>query len=317
MDDRSRGHYSRSLDIEFCGMQSHRLYIRRSVIDFADIKWLHVEASTLCNAWCPACPRNNKGYGLSNEFVEENLSIDIFQKTVEQLPNLECIQFCGSYGDPVACNHLNQLIDIAKAHSKKIQIHTNGSLRSAQWWHELATQLSNINHDVWFGIDGIGDIHEIYRQATSYEKVIENARAFIDAGGTATWQFIPFKHNEHQITDCIKLSQQYKFSKFKLVQSYRNITDVQHWKTGESFRLENSELYQTMFFKPKQGILKKENCIHLTQPGIYLSASGKISPCCYFANHKWFDNIEEMFYNIDIENTLDTPDTVCLANCGS
>mgnify|MGYP003335187616 CR=1 FL=1 len=36
----------------------------------ADIKWAHVELSTKCNAWCPACPRNKNGFGLIDGLVE-------------------------------------------------------------------------------------------------------------------------------------------------------------------------------------------------------------------------------------------------------
>jgi molybdenum cofactor biosynthesis enzyme MoaA len=278
---------------------------------------LHVEASTFCNAWCPACPRNQKGIGLNPNLVEQNLSVKNFKKVIDQLGKLDGIQFCGNYGDPIACNHLDELLNIAKHATRKIQIHTNGSLRNTEWWQNLATELAEIEHDVWFGIDGIGSVHEIYRQATSYEKVIENAQAFIGAGGTATWQFIPYKHNEHQIMDCMRLSQQYKFSKFKVVKSHRNIEEAKHWKTGEPFQLVVSDIYQTLFFKPKQGILKKENCMHLEQPGIYLSANGKISPCCYFSEHRSFDNVNKMLYNLNIGNSLDNPDKLCLINCGT
>lgn len=242
-----------------------------------------------------------------------------FLEILETLPFLDGIQFCGNYGDPIASNYFDQLITVAKKHTNKIQIHTNGSLRNTNWWSILAEQLSDINHDVWFGIDGIGPVHEIYRQATDYDKVIENARAFINAGGYATWQFIPYKHNEHQIKECIKLSQTYKFSKFKLIKSFRDIKDVYHWKTGDQFQLESSEIYQKVFFKSKQGILEKENCMHLQQPGIYLAANGKVSHCCYFASddYKSFDNIEQMLYNIKIEDTLNNPDKKCLVCCGT
>ena len=298
-------------------MQSYRAFQWRTAINLDQIKWLHVEASTFCNAWCPACPRNQQGYGLTAGLTEQNLSVDKFLEVLEQLSFLDGIQFCGNYGDPIASNQLDQLITVAKKYTNKIQIHTNGGLRNTAWWIELAKQLSNIDHDVWFGIDGIGPVHEIYRQATSYEKVIENAQAFIGAGGTATWQFIPYKHNEHQILDCIRLSQQYKFSKFKAVKSHRDVKEAKHWKTGKPFLLEVSNIHQTVFFKPKQGILEKENCMHLEQPGIYLAANGKVSPCCYFSEYKSFDSINEMLYNLDIGNSLDNPDKLCLTQCGS
>ena len=60
-----------------------------------NIKWLQVENTTKCNAWCPGCSRNNNGYGLSN-FVIEDLDTNRFQEVLEEYPNLEVIQFCGT-----------------------------------------------------------------------------------------------------------------------------------------------------------------------------------------------------------------------------
>ena len=282
-----------------------------------DIKWLHIEATSKCNAWCPACSRNQNGYGITPGLIEQDLSVDKFKQVIEQCSKLSGIQFCGNFGDPIASNNILQLIDLAKSAADKIQIHTNGGLRSKAWWERLANNLKDIDHDVWFGIDGIGPTHEIYRQGTKYQKVIDNAQAFIAAGGTATWQFIPYAHNQHQLTDCIKLSQQYKFKKFKVIKSFRSTQDVKHWKTGKSFRLEPSDLYKTIFFSPKKGILEKENCMHLEQPSIYVAASGKISPCCYFSEHKSFNSVNDMLHNLDIATSLNTPDNICSSNCGT
>ena len=282
-----------------------------------DIKWLHIEATSKCNAWCPACPRNQDGYGITPGLIEQDLSVDKFKQIIEQCSKLSGIQFCGKFGDPIASNNILQLIDLAKSSADKIQIHTNGSLRSKVWWERLAHNLKDVDHDVWFGIDGIGPTHEIYRQGTKYQKVIDNAQAFIAAGGIATWQFIPYAHNQHQLKDCIKLSQQYKFKKFKVIKSFRPKQDVKHWKTGKSFKLEPSDLYKTVFFSSKNGILEKKNCMHLEQPSIYVAASGQISPCCYFSEYKSFDSINDMLHNLNIATSLNIPDKVCLFNCGT
>lgn len=287
----------------------------------SNIKWLHIEASSKCNAWCPACPRNQNGYGIAPGLVEQDLTTARLQQVLDQLGPLDGVQFCGNYGDPIACNHLLELIELVKPQTNKIQIHTNGSLRSTKWWSELANQLVSHEHDVWFGIDGIGSVHEIYRQATSYSKIIENAQAFIDAGGQATWQFIPYAHNEHQLKDVMRLSRELGFKNFKAIKSFRPTQNSRHWKTGEEFKLEPSNLYQTVFFKPKQGVLKEENCMHLSQPGIYLAANGQISPCCHLAQHhdytKSFDTVNEMLCEINIKETLDNPIPKCLIACGT
>jgi hypothetical protein len=53
------------------------------------IKWLHVEASTKCNAWCPSCPRNLGGQGLSPGLVEQDLDPGRFQTILDDFVKLD------------------------------------------------------------------------------------------------------------------------------------------------------------------------------------------------------------------------------------
>jgi sulfatase maturation enzyme AslB (radical SAM superfamily) len=283
----------------------------------SDVKWIHVEASSRCNASCPGCSRNNNGYGTKTALVEKDLDIDLYTNFIKQFPSLEGIQFCGNLGDPIAHHDFLKLVEVSKPLCKKIQIHSNAGLKSPAWWTKLATLLSDIEHDVWFGIDGIGAVHQQYRQGTDFDRVVANATAFINAGGYATWQFIPFKHNEHQIRDCMRLSQQLKFKKFKVIRSFRSdLTMVRDWRTGEHlYNLEPSTVAQKIFFKPKKSQVEFDRCMHLSMPSIYLSSTGKVSACCYFVNHVSFDQANKLFDNVQIN--LANPDTLCLNNCGS
>jgi MoaA/NifB/PqqE/SkfB family radical SAM enzyme len=283
------------------------------------IKWLHVEASTRCNAWCPSCPRNLGGQGLSPGLIEQDLDPEKFREILKDFAMLDGIQFCGNYGDPVIAGSFIELIKLALTKTQKIQIHTNGSLRNTAWWRELAELLSKTNHNVWFGIDGLKGVHEIYRQATDFDKVIENAKAFIDAGGVATWQFIPFRHNEHQIKDCMRLSQQLGFKAFKVIKSFRaDRAEAKHWRSGEVFVLEPADVYQTKWKKPESNIVDPKDCMHLEQPGVYISASGRIGSCCYLIDQNNFESTDLLLEKLDIAAMLDTtPLKSCLKNCGS
>lgn len=284
-----------------------------------DIKWLHVEASSKCNAWCPLCPRNIDGNQLHPKTIEQDLDLKTLENTIQQLPNLFAIQFCGNHGDPLAAKEFLKMIDIVKPYVKKIQIHTNGSLRNAEWWKLLALKLKNIEHDVWFGIDGLEQVHEIYRQGTDFNKIITNAKSFIDNGGHATWQFIPFEHNEHQIKDCLKLSQQLKFKKFKIVKSSRNKSAViKKFKTDEFYQINAPVKLGTAIKDPnyKKTVVPIDNCMHLNQPSLYLDVNGSISYCCYYTanwtiNKIKFDNVQQLFYN-----NVDLSNSVCIYSCG-
>jgi hypothetical protein len=282
-----------------------------------DIKWLQVENTTKCNAWCPACARNINGYGLS-DFIIEDLAIDRLQEVLEEYPNLETVQFCGTRGDTVAANNVLEHIMLAKKYAKKIQIHTHGGIRNAAWWTDLAGLLSNINHDVWFALDGLKGVHEIYRQGTDFDKTIANAQAFIDAGGHATWQFIPWEHNEHQIMACMKMSQQLKFKKFKFVKSVRKNFQGRHWQTGAPIEFRSwskDSAVNPREITPIRNQVLKQDCMHLSYPGVYLNATGKISVCCEFNIYRQSEDFDSI---PDIEHELgSTPNQTCLHACGS
>ena len=282
---------------------------------FEKIKWLHVESSTRCNAWCASCQRNNYGFGINKNLVIEDLDIDILYKTMEKMPNLESIQLCGNYGDPIAAKNIVEQLEVISsfANIKRLQIHTNGSLRTKEWWADLAKHGSKRyqQFDVEFAIDGIGDVHEYYRQGTNYHKVIENAKSFIDNGGSAVWQFIPFAHNEHQIKDCIKLSQQLGFSRFNFLKNARLPKKSYDYQTGKEKPIKawfyNSSMNR--WIKEKT-IVTNKDCMHLSYPSAFLRAAGVVTPCCYI------NNIE--IYDVNIQETIDSKNylPICLNSCG-
>lgn len=278
-----------------------------------DITWLQVENSTKCNLWCPACARNNNGFGLANNFVVEDLDESKFLSAIKQLPNLEVIQFCGTYGEFAAAANVDLHIDIALQNSNKIQIHTHGSLRNTTWWENLGKKLNNIDHDVWFGIDGLEGVHEVHRQGSQFSKVIENATAFIQAGGNATWQFIPFEHNEHQIKDCLILSQKLGFKKFKLVTSVREKLQARHYRTGDiiEFRPWSRSLNTNPYHLIQDRTnISKSDCRYLQQKTLYLNASGEFSPCCFLNLYR--TGLPDIEHEIET-----TPHHLCLLNCGN
>ena len=92
-------------------------------------------------------------------------------------------------------------------------------------------------------------LKHLYRRNTSYKKVIDNAKAFIQAGGEAHWQFIVFRHNEHQLKEAKKLSEEMGFKKIDFMYSDRFDTNNQ-WKVYDKnkhvFTLEKSSHQTTL-----------------------------------------------------------------------
>ena len=285
------------------------------MINRDQVKWIQVEATTKCNAWCPGCGRNQGGFGLAEPFEIVDLAVARLEEVLCQLPLLEVVHFCGTFGDAIAAQEIHALVKVAKQHCKKIQLNTNGSLRTTQWWTNLALELQDIEHDIWFCLDGLKDTHEIYRQGTDFDKIIANARAFIDAGGSASWQFIPWKHNEHQISDCIKMSQRLGFKNFRFINNVRSNFQARHYQTGESVNIVTWSKNQNYSrFANLQTHVPESACMHLTQPSVYLNADGKLSSCCWINQSKTVDTFDQL-PNIRLELTTN-PQPICLKSCG-
>lgn len=131
---------------------------------------------------------------------------------------LERINFNGTSGDNISHNNIQQIVhDVSQlAPQARIRVCTNGSLRSVAWWTKFGALLKDTNVEVVFGIDGLDDTHSLYRVGTNWNKIIDNATAFISAGGRAVWQMILFDHNLHQVEDCRALANKLKFHEFYL-----------------------------------------------------------------------------------------------------
>lgn len=286
------------------------------MISLGSYQWLQVEATTKCNAWCPGCARNKGGYELVDHLVLEDLRAERFQQVLSKLPGLTTIDFCGTHGDAIAAANILELINIAKEHCSKIIIRTNGSLRSTTWWQELYRVLSNINHEVWFCLDGLAGTHEYYRQGTDFSTVINNAKTFINAGGTAVWQFIPWAHNERELKECIRFSQDLGFKRFEIIKNVRTNFTARHYKDGQIIKLstwsknKNNSKYEQI----KTGVIQ-DDCQHLSQPGLYLNANGLVSNCCYFNINRATESLADL-PDIAVE-LAENPNTVCMHHCGS
>jgi MoaA/NifB/PqqE/SkfB family radical SAM enzyme len=227
------------------------------------IEWIDIELTSFCNIQCPGCFRTQSQ--VAEKIIDrELLSFDLIQQKFQQhdFPNIKIINFCGSVDEPTSHPEFFDIIKYFATWNCHINIATNGSIRSAQWWHNLAKILP-ANHRVTWGIDGADKTSEIYRQGSKFEKVQENFQSFISAGGQAVWQIIEFEHNLHQIDQAREIANQQGFKSFKIIRSHR--PDVKHIK----------HVKQTT---------DQSNCIeckYKQQKRIFVNHNGNVIPCCF------------------------------------
>jgi MoaA/NifB/PqqE/SkfB family radical SAM enzyme len=268
------------------------------MFNFQDLKDIHLEITNRCQASCPMCSRNYHG-GIENPLIKnQDWTFEEFKIILnkEVLKKISGFYFCGNFGDPIINSDLINMIDYASTVNPDlfIRIHTNGSARSTTWWKNLASALPK-NHQVIFAIDGLEDTHSIYRIGTKYETIIENAKAFISAGGVAEWCFIKFKHNEHQADEAKSRAKNLGFQYFTLKNSSRfigsKVFPVYDKDKNTVYNLEHPSDSKVNYItndmiKNYKEILKdvEIDCHALHTKEIYIDAYRKVMPCCFLAS---------------------------------
>jgi MoaA/NifB/PqqE/SkfB family radical SAM enzyme len=266
------------------------------MISYDQIREVHLEISSLCNARCPLCPRNFHGYPYNDGYIEANLSLSSVKHifTPKFLSQLRRISINGNYGDAVMNPDTPNIVEYFRSHNKDliIDISTNGSARDGIFWQRLA--LAGVR--VSFCLDGLEDTHHLYRQNTSWSTILINANTFISAGGQAIWKMIQFDHNKHQIESCRTLSEKLGFKKFELTDMGRDTGPV-YDKHGNLLHVlgkyQGETEFKVLFHKKKTDMVLVEDvipyikfknnidCYTKREKSIYISSTGDVYPCCY------------------------------------
>lgn len=189
------------------------------------VRSLHLEMTERCNAACPMCARNRSG-GPDNPLLEDaELSLEDVERALPGgfVRRLSSVMLCGNFGDPAVARDTLAVLRLLRAHKPDLAIRffTNGSVREPAWWAELGALLRGPRDICRFGIDGLEDSHAIHRRRTSFAKIIANAQALIEAGGRAGWDFLVFRHNEHEVEKARARAKALGFVQFLPKLSYR------------------------------------------------------------------------------------------------
>lgn len=261
-------------------------------------KKIQFELSSMCNALCLGCVRtDSKNFNISKTFISKKQIVDV--ETVVKLlssdamKTIETVEFCGTIDEPLMhprfFDILTEIFKINPHYS--ILIHTNASLRGVDEWAELAKILQRFkSHRVSFSIDGLSDTHALYRQKTSYEKIIENAKSYISAGGFAAWQFLVFPWNSHQVEEARSISELLGFKEFIVRHDRSIVTGLGMEKIVELKKQDNrnhsiDSTSMEQFLESYSNINNVDiECFNQIEGMYFVSYDSRLWPCCFIPN---------------------------------
>jgi MoaA/NifB/PqqE/SkfB family radical SAM enzyme len=272
------------------------------------VKRIDLEITSFCNIACPTCTRASAS--VSNVLDKKTLSFDLLKEKVRphEFPNLEIINLCGTVDEPISHPEIDKIVDhFTQWDNIRLSISTNGSIRSTKWWSELGAKSKKTGRiSIIWGVDGIDEVSEVYRNGSNFQKVRENWRAYNNAGGRSTWQFIVFEHNKHQLPLLEDIAKEEGFARTKVIYSDRPIASNSIKIVRKNERVNNTKT-ETQTIKPEStsSSVKKDTasskepskivpikiekeefesiqCRYLKSGFLFINHLGDVIPCCYF-----------------------------------
>ncbi len=226
-------------------------------------------------------------------------------------------KFCGVLGDPAFNSECVNMVEYLTDYGGYCQLSTNGGIQNTEWWHRLGTVSNRTRKvDVVFCVDGYRETNHIYRVNTVFDVIERNMDAYAKAGGTGTWMFIVFDHNEHELQLAEAHARKLGF-KFATRTGMRN--SIHDWvavvrkkqegkvvkeevvitTTGEKEHSKKEQIIELQKFieKPvddkKQEILNSIVCKLIHEGEIFIAANQTMWPCCFLWD-SYFKNKENI-----------------------
>jgi len=210
---------------------------------------------------------------------------------------------CGNYGDPAAGYYTMDIYNHFRKVNPEIVLgmNTNGAVQSTFFWHALGRLFNQPKDYCVFSIDGLEDTNHVYRKNVNWAKLMSNVQAYIAAGGSAHWDMLVYKHNQHQVDACQQLARDMGFKWFRAKVSKRGFTDHLEFPIG---------------WQPpavKAGPIK---CHVINEKSMYIDAQGRASACCWLGATQQ-DFVKDDLATVKLTWKTDTPNPVCVSACST
>ena len=180
---------------------------------------LVVDPTNVCNLRCPLCPTGLMQRGRRAEMIPW----ETFTRVIDEAAPWALKVNLFNWGEPLLHTHLFDMVKYASSKNLGTSMSSNMSIQlTDERIDELVT--SGLEY-LCLSIDGATQqAYSTYRRRGSLELVLSNVRRIVErrkALGSRTpvleWQFIPMKHNEHEVEAARKLAAEIGVDVFRCI----------------------------------------------------------------------------------------------------
>lgn len=240
-----------------------------------------LEVTNVCNLKCPFCLT---GKGISGGRAVRHMNFDEAKKIIDAVGDYVYFLQVYNWGEPLLNKDLIKVIEYAKQKNIYVMLSTNATAMTPAYNQRLIG--SGIDY-VMVAIDGGSEAtYSRYRIGGNYSKVLANVKDLLEQRESrklekpfVEWQFIVFRHNEHELEATESMAYTMGINKF---------TPLPAYVEDSSWSSQNKE-YRTQLGNPE----RLKNC---DRPWSHLNvrADGGIASCCYaFFKKDDFGNLNQ------------------------
>lgn len=241
-----------------------------------------IDVCNVCNLRCPLCPTGNMKIARKQGM----LSLEQYKELFDQIKEYALVVSLYNHGEPLLNPDVFSIIE----HTHRNRVGTNIS-SNFNWPQpvDISDFIRSGLDYVTVSLDGVTqDAYQQYRVRGNVAEVFENLRRLISAKkalGSKTpfveWQFIVFKHNEHEMDMARKLASEIGVNLLRFVSPGVPPEDMHNAQLQEKWMPENPLYWER---NPKlveeHGYLFDRPCFYLYR-SMFIYPGGGVTPCCF------------------------------------
>ncbi|MCA9772832.1 MAG: SPASM domain-containing protein [Myxococcales bacterium] len=176
-----------------------------------------VDPTTICNLRCPLCPTGTGEHPTTGQMMQW----EDFTRIIDELAPYAYRVNLYNWGESLLHPHVFEMIEYCKARNLSTNMSANFNLVRPE---QIDGLINSGLDDLLLSVDGASqETYEKYRVRGRLATVVENAKRFIarrNELGSRTprleWQFIPMRHNFHEIEQAAALAGEVGADRFKV-----------------------------------------------------------------------------------------------------